>query len=229
MEAADRQTQGSRWLTSHALGRELEALSMTPAEHGPTGEHATSGPAAVAGLGATAEALWAKAERAPLLIIAESDNLSSAGDRSVLIDLARYFWAVSVERGRQARVLVLRVCGDASGAVEPFESRLQLEPMSPEETRLMIIGTFGAVRAEPGTFARIHESRVAILHSSGMSWRTLGRATSHVQTVSGPYGKGSALTPARLESSRVSHRCLGTHWAGPAGSLALLCSTTERA
>jgi tetratricopeptide (TPR) repeat protein len=158
LEAADRARDSAFSVIdlTHAPGRELVALSMSLAEHGPTGDQATSGTVAVASLGATAETLWARAERAPLLLIAESDNSSPAGGRNVLVDLARYLWAVSVERGREARVLILRVCSDPSGPVEPFESRLKLEPMSPEETRLMIVGTFGAVRAEPGTFARIH-------------------------------------------------------------------------
>lgn len=157
LEAAERARKSGLAVVDlcHALGRELDALSMILAEPGPNGEQGTSGTPAAAKLGAIAESLWAKCERTPLLLIAESEGPDPARDRNVLVDLARYLWALSVERGRQARVLIVRVCGDPSVAAEPFESRLRLEPMSPEEIRLLIAGTFGAVRAQPNTYSRI--------------------------------------------------------------------------
>lgn len=140
---------------SHAPGRELEALSTTLAKPVPTVDRGRSG-AAAPGLAATAEALWASAEKTPMVLIADSENLSSSGDQSVLLDLARYLWAVSVERGRQSHVLLLSGCESTYETAEAFESRVHLGPMSSEDIRLMIAGTFGAVRAEPNTFVRIH-------------------------------------------------------------------------
>ena len=157
-EAADRARNSGFVVVdlADAQGRELKALSMTLTEPGPAGGRTTSGGAAAVRLGPMAERLLEKAEKTPLLLLAESDSPLLGGDRGVMVDLARYLWAVSVERGRVARVLILRVTSDAARPAEAFESRIQLEPMSPEETRLMIVGTFGAVRAESGTFARVH-------------------------------------------------------------------------
>jgi serine/threonine protein kinase/tetratricopeptide (TPR) repeat protein len=102
------------------------------------------------------ETLWSRAHGTGVLVVMDSDSEVSGENEEPLVSLGQYLWAVSTERGRGSRVVILLVGPPTVNPERELERRIQLEPLSVVEMRGQIEGMLGSIRIDPPAVSKIH-------------------------------------------------------------------------
>ena len=110
-----------------------------------------------ASLASIAEDLWASAGDRPTIVwaVPPSDDVDSVGQ--VFRPIARYLWALSLEREKRRGVLLVTLATAPIARREPFEKELTLPPFSLTATSAFANGLLGDSRFEGPLVSRIHE------------------------------------------------------------------------
>lgn len=108
-------------------------------------------------ISALAEHLWEGSREASSLIWFDSIGDTDAGSIVEAISpLARYVWALSVERKSASRVLFAVTSNDSLVGDEPFARSIKLNPLSEAELAAQVEGVLGTTRLQSEVLHRLH-------------------------------------------------------------------------
>src|SRR5439155_3608141 len=108
-------------------------------------------------LAGIAEELWISASDGSFIVWTTPPSDDADTIFRVLRPLARYLWALSLERAKRTRVLLVALTTIPISQLESFESELTLPPFSIVDTPAFANGVLGDSRFEEPLVSKIHE------------------------------------------------------------------------